>query len=128
MLTSELRKLQPAARTVSLPLAAMRPCHMAIALPSLLARAGTDRAHSAGPCRGDPCTAGRQGFVHRMRETGADDDDWSPATLVLPLSPEHGPAPVTAEMYAAVDHIQAETDCRPRAPPSQPLSRCRSAA
>ena len=39
------------------------------------------------------------GCVHWMRETGVDDDDWSPEPLNLPWSPEAQPMPMTPGRY-----------------------------
>lgn len=47
-----------------------------------------------------------------MRETGVDDDGWSPPPLVRPWTPERKAAPMTAETYAAVQQIQAALDAR----------------
>lgn len=83
--------------------------------------------HWAGPCWGDPYMAdcrrdGRKnchpdsarGCAHWMRETGVDDDGWSPAPLVLPWTPEGKPREMTPEVYALCRQIQAELDARPR--------------
>jgi hypothetical protein len=53
-----------------------------------------------------------KGCVHWMRETGVDDDGWSPEPLVRPWTPEHKPGPMTAETYVAVRQIQSDLDRR----------------
>lgn len=79
--------------------------------------------HWAGPAWGDPylarCTRGGgsscvanagNGCVHWMRETGVDDDDWSPAALILPKSPDRKPFEMTPDLYAVIRQIQADVD------------------
>jgi len=51
-----------------------------------------------------------KGCVHWMRETGVDDDDWSPAPLNRPWSPEAQPMPMTPARYSVIQEIQAEVD------------------
>jgi len=51
-----------------------------------------------------------------MRETGVDDDDWLPAPLNLPWSPEAQLIPMTPARYAVVQEIQAEVDRKAMAP------------
>jgi len=79
--------------------------------------------HWAGPCWGDPYMAdcrrdGRKnchpdaarGCAHWMRETGVDDDGWSPAPLERPWTPERKPREMTPELYALCRQIQADID------------------
>jgi len=81
--------------------------------------------HWAGPCWGDPymadCRRGgsktckpdaAHGCVHWVRETGVDDDGWSPAPLVRPKTPGKRPFEMTPELYATVNRIQAALDRR----------------
>jgi len=81
--------------------------------------------HWAGPCWGDPymadCRFGggknckpdaERGCVHWMRQTGVDDDGWSPAPLVRPQTPERKPRAMSAGLYAVCQQIQADLDAR----------------
>jgi len=81
--------------------------------------------HWAGPSWGDPYMAdcrrdGRRackadaakGCVFWMRETGVDDDGWSPTPLVRPRTPESKPREMTPELYAVCRQIQEQLDTR----------------
>ena len=62
-----------------------------------------------------------RGCAHWMRETGVDDDAWSPAPLVLPWSREPKPRTMTAETYAVVRQIQAAIDAQALRQPSNEI-------
>lgn len=81
--------------------------------------------HWNGPAWGDPymaaCNHGgiksckadaANGCVHWMRETGVDDDAWSPPAQVLPTTPECRPFEMTPELLKLTRKIQAELDAR----------------
>ena len=79
--------------------------------------------HWVGPCWGDPymadCRRGgvrscnadaATGCVHWMRETGVDDDPWTPTPVNRPRSPGPKPVEMTAELYAVIHQIQTDLD------------------
>jgi len=78
--------------------------------------------HWAGPCWGDPymadcrrndqrcCKANAaRGCVHWMRETGVDDDHWSPAPMDRPDSPAGRLRidPAAVALARRIDHAHA---------------------
>jgi len=81
--------------------------------------------HWHGPAWGDPymadcrrygvmcCKANAaNGCVHWVRETGVDDDGWTPPPMVRPKRPDARPFKMSGELYSTVSKIQADLDAR----------------